>query len=214
MFNVTPAGLAALVITKDQEMSNRFLAMAGASHTGPTAMLNVLSLKRQTDLIDELQTKVKVLSAPKAAPPPEGPQLGIGTPAAATPSASPQTPVTVQQTPPPPAPVPVPLQSDVDRQIGAIVAQMMALQHALTELRQNIRDNGGNAYEVARRRLVVADLPAVSKTASVNDSNNTAYRAAIGKLLDDLKALFIQEFSLDYPPAPGSAPAPGPTPTP
>ena len=65
MFNVTPAGLAALVITKNQDMPNRILAMAGASHTGPTAMFNVLSLKRQTDLIDELETKVQALSGPK-----------------------------------------------------------------------------------------------------------------------------------------------------
>ena len=69
MFNVTPAGLAALVITKNQDMPNRILAMAGASHAGPTAMFNVLSLKRQTDLIDELETKVQTLSAPKPAPP-------------------------------------------------------------------------------------------------------------------------------------------------
>ena len=52
MLNPTPAGLAALMITKDQEMPNRVLAMMGASHAGPSAMFNVVSLKRQVDRIE------------------------------------------------------------------------------------------------------------------------------------------------------------------
>ena len=64
MLNPTPAGLAALMITKNQEMPDRVLAMLGASTTGPAAMMNVLSLKRQVDRIEELETQVKVLKAP------------------------------------------------------------------------------------------------------------------------------------------------------
>ena len=210
MLNPTPAGLAALMITKDQEMPNRVLAMMGASHAGPSAMFNVVSLKRQVDRIEELETQVKTLSAPKPPPAPPPATNPDGTPAQPTLGSSPQTPVTSPQTPPPPAPVPLQSQSDIDRQLGALVAQNMQLQNGLEQLRLNIRDNGGNAYEVARRRLVVTDLPASSKTPNVHDGYNAAHKAQVGKLLDELKTLFVQEFSLNYPPP--AAPVPPPTP--
>ena len=114
MFNVTPAGLAALVITKNQDMPNRILAMAGASHTGPTAMLNVLSLKRQTDLIDELETKVQALSGPKLPTPAPAP-----TPA--------------------PTPTPTPAPSPDQVRIDALEAKVKELEARIAALEKKVK---------------------------------------------------------------------------
>lgn len=113
MFNVTPAGLAALVITKNQDMPNRILAMAGASHTGPTAMLNVLSLKRQTDLIEELETKVQALSAPTQPTP--------------TPS-------------PTPVPAPTPSPEQMSAKIAALEAKVEDLTTQRDDLAKRVSD--------------------------------------------------------------------------
>ena len=111
MLNPTPAGLAALMITKDQDMPNRVLAMLGASHTGPTAMVNVLSLKRQVDRIEELETQVKVLSGPKPAP--------------ATPA---------------PAPTPTTPEDPVAKRLEALEKQVTELQAERDALKKRVED--------------------------------------------------------------------------
>ena len=93
--------------------------------------------------------------------------------------------------------------------IGVIVT-VAAVNAALILFRPPPRNAPVNAYEVARRRLVVTDLPASSKTPNVHDGYNAAHKAQVGKLLDELKTLFVQEFSLNYPPP--AAPVPPPTP--
>jgi hypothetical protein len=92
-------------------MPNRILAMAGASHSGPTAMLNVLSLKRQTDRIEELETKVLSLSAPKQPEP---------------------TPI--------PAPAPTPSPEQISAQLAALEAKVADLTAQRDELAKRVSD--------------------------------------------------------------------------